>query len=110
MGYNNVKVEAVIASAAIGLLERDSILAGTIWRDAAADFRGKKNDTVSVRLPAYAVANKHILRANASRVRTTLRQRNGDITQNSDLQAYDSLKDYNKTHDVQSIENDIKIG
>lgn len=107
MGYNNVKVEAVIASAAIGLLERDSILAGTIWRDAAADFRGKKNDTVSVRLPAYAVANKRTLRANASRVRSTLSERKVDISLDSDLQVDVALTDENQTLDVQSIVSDI---
>src|SRR5690606_368397 len=89
MGYSNVKEQVAIASAAIGLLERDSVLANTVWRDAAADFRGKKDDTISVRLPAYAVANKRTLRANATRVRSTLYERKVDITLNAETQPLD---------------------
>lgn len=107
MGYNNVKDEVAIGAAAIGLLERDSILAGTIWRDAAADFRGKKNDTISVRLPAYAVANKRTLRSNATRVRSTLAERKVDISLDTDLQVDVPLTDENQTLDVKSIVKDI---
>lgn len=107
MGYSNVKEQVAIASAAIGLLERDSVLANTVWRDAAADFRGKKDDTISVRLPAYAVANKRTLRANATRVRSTLYERKVDITLDADLQVDVPLTDENQTLDVQSIVRDI---
>src|SRR5690554_3781142 len=103
MGYNNIKDQVAIASAAIALLERDSILAGTVWRDAAADFAGKKDDTISIRLPAYAVANKRTLRANATRNRSTLYERKVDITLDTDLHVDVPLTDENQTLDVQSI-------
>src|SRR5690606_4395851 len=103
MGYINIKDQVAIASAAIALLERDSILAGTVWRDAAADFAGKKDDTISIRLPAYAVANRRTLRANATRNRSTLYERKVDITLDTDLHVDVPLTDENQTLDVQSI-------
>ncbi|MGE0133755.1 MAG: P22 phage major capsid protein family protein [Dehalococcoidia bacterium] len=59
-----IKAERVV-STALGLLEREVVLPGIVWRDAGGSFRGAKNDTISIRLPAYATARTRTLRGGA---------------------------------------------
>lgn len=51
-----------IASAALGLLEREIVLPGLVWRDAVGDFTGAGGDTISVRVPARTQARTRTLR------------------------------------------------
>jgi len=51
-----------IAAAALGLLEREIVLPGLIWRDAGGDFAGAAGDTVTLRVPATTKARKRALR------------------------------------------------
>jgi hypothetical protein len=51
-----------IASAALGLLEREIVLPGLVWRDAGGDFRGAGGDTISIRVPARTQARTRALR------------------------------------------------
>ena len=52
----------VIAAAALGLLEREIVLPGLVWRDAGGDFRGAGGDTISIRVPARTTARTRALR------------------------------------------------
>lgn len=107
MAYTPVRDEIHIANAALQLLIRDTMLAGTVWRDPVNDFARKKNETVSLYLPAYLTANKRTLRANDARVRSTPKERKVDIVLNKDLQVDVALSDENETLDVRSIVSDI---
>lgn len=51
-----------IASTALGLLEREIILPRLVWRDAGGDFAGAGGDTISIKVPAKAVARTRTLR------------------------------------------------
>lgn len=51
------------ASAALGLLERDIVLAGLISRDSGADFTGAKDDTVNIKRPSMLAGTVEALRA-----------------------------------------------
>jgi hypothetical protein len=51
-----------IASAALGLLEREIVLPGLVWRDAGGDFAGAGGDTISIRVPARTQARTRALR------------------------------------------------
>jgi hypothetical protein len=51
-----------IAAAALGLLEREIILPGLVWRDAGGDFRGAGGDTISIKVPARTQARTRALR------------------------------------------------
>src|SRR5665647_2291845 len=42
-----------VVSTALGVLERETILPQLVWRDAAGDFAGVYNDTVTIRVRAY---------------------------------------------------------
>lgn len=51
-----------IASAALGLLEREIVLPGLVWRDAGGDFSGAAGDTISIKVPARTQARTRPLR------------------------------------------------
>lgn len=51
-----------IAAAALGLLQREIILPRLVWNYAAADFRGAKDDTITLRVPAVLTARDYTLR------------------------------------------------
>jgi hypothetical protein len=51
-----------VASAALGLLEREIVLPGLVWRDAGGDFRGAGGDTISIKVPARTQARTRALR------------------------------------------------
>lgn len=51
-----------IARAALGLLMREIMLPGLVWRDFEREFSGKIGDTVTVRIPARATARTRALR------------------------------------------------
>lgn len=74
-----------IVSAALGLLVRESALPRTVWRDPVGDFAGAKDDTISVRLPAYAPARTRVLRSGTARTKDTLNERKVDLTLDVDV-------------------------
>jgi hypothetical protein len=74
-----------IVSAGLGLLTRESTLAATVWRDPVGDFAGALDDTISVRLPAYAPARTRVLRSGSARTKDTLNERKIDLTLDTDV-------------------------
>lgn len=68
-----------VAAAALGLLEREIVLPGLIWRDAGGDFAGAAGDTVTLRVPATTKARKRALRGS----RPTASEGDGIITMDS---------------------------
>lgn len=54
----------VITSALLGLLEREIVLPPLVWRMADADFRGAKDDKVTIRVPAYLASREYEMRNN----------------------------------------------
>lgn len=74
-----------IVSAALGLLVRESSLPRTVWRDPVGDFAGAKDDTISIRLPAYAPARTRVLRSGSTRTKDTLNERKIDLTLDTDV-------------------------
>lgn len=51
-----------IASAALGVLQREIVLPGLVWRDPVGSFHGVAGDTVTIRVPARGVARSRPLR------------------------------------------------
>jgi hypothetical protein len=101
-GFEAIKPEVVVDTA-LALLEREVVLPNLVWRDAVGDFRGAKGDTVTIRLPAYAKANKRQLRSSDARVRKTLHERKIDVTLTHDLQVDVPISDENLTLDIRDF-------
>lgn len=105
-GFIPINPERVV-EVGLALLERETMLAQTVWRDAAGDFRGAKDETISIRVPAYAVANKRALRSADARVRQTLTERKVDVTLTHDLQVDVPLTDEEITLDIRDFTRDV---
>lgn len=89
-----------VVSTALGLLVRELSLPQTVWRDAAGDFRGAKDDTISIRVHAYAPARKRALRSGAGRTKDTLHERKVDVTLDTDVYKDVGITDEELTLDI----------
>jgi hypothetical protein len=99
MAVTTIKAEKVVATA-LALLEREVVLPATVWRDAAGDFAGAKNDTISIRLPSYTSSRKNTLRAGSARTRDALVERKVDVTLEARLYKDVEVTDENFTLDI----------
>ncbi|MFW6091494.1 MAG: P22 phage major capsid protein family protein [Actinomycetota bacterium] len=106
MAVEPIKAERVVMTA-LGLLERESVLAGLVWRDAAGDFRGAKDDTITIRVPAYAKANKRTLRSGSSRSKTNLKERGVDVTLADNLYEVVEINDEELTLDIEAFDRQV---
>jgi hypothetical protein len=102
-----IKAERVAAQA-LGILEREIVLPNLVWRDAGLDFRGAKDDTVSLRVPAYTTARRRDLRGAAGVAAPTGRQiitdslaeTKVDVTLDTDLYKSVAITDEELTLDI----------
>lgn len=89
-----------IAATALGLLRRERVLAGLVWRDAAGDFAGAKDETISIRVPAFAKARTRALRSGTTRVRDNLAETKVDVTLDTDVYKDVRISDEELTLDI----------
>lgn len=106
MVHTFIKPEKV-AAAQFGLLVRESVLARLVWRDAAANYTGAKNDTITLKLPAYAKAKKRALRSGAARVKSQLHERSVDVKLDTDIYMDVPVSDEQMTLDISDFGGQI---
>jgi hypothetical protein len=100
MANNFVKAEQVVAQA-LGVLERDTVLAQFTWRDLQADrFRGAKNDTVTLKVPAYTTARTRVMRSDTAIVVDELDETSVDITLDTHVYKAIGVRDEEMTLDI----------
>lgn len=100
MANSFVKAEQVVGQA-LGVLERDTVLANLVWRDIpGVDFRGAKNDTVSLRLPAYMNARTRTMRAASGITLDELDETKVDITLDTHVYKAIRVTDEEMTLDI----------
>lgn len=63
MANETLKAEQIV-EAAVLLLQREIVLPRLVWRQADANFRGAKDDTITLRVPAVLDARTRTMRAN----------------------------------------------
>jgi len=90
----------VIVRTALGLLEREVVLPSLVWRDTGINFEGAKNDTVSIRVPAYAVARTRVLRAAGPITLDELEETKIDVTLDTDVYKAVAITDEELTLDI----------
>src|SRR5690554_5827719 len=105
-GYSAIKPERIV-DGALSLLVRASVLGNTVFRNAAGDFRGSKNDTITLRLPAYAKPGKRNLRSNTARTRSKLFERKVDISLTHGYNIDVPLTDEEITLDIESLAREV---
>lgn len=101
MANSFVKAEQVVAQM-LGVLERDTVLAQFVWRDAvpAASFKLSKNDTVSLKVPAYMNARSRTLRGGAAIVVDELDETKVDVTLHDHVYKAIGISDEELTLDI----------
>src|ERR1700741_123839 len=99
MGISAINAEKVV-DVGLQLLERELVLANLVWKDAAGDFAGAKDDTISIRLPSYTKSRKNALRSGAARTRDNLTERKVDVSLASRLYKDVEVTDENLTLDI----------
>lgn len=103
MANDFIKAEKVV-STALGLLEREVVLPNLVWRwGNTNDFRMAKNDTVTVRLPAYFNAQTRALRSGAARVKSELNERSIDVQLTTDVYGDIPITDEELTLDIEDF-------
>src|SRR5690606_11523362 len=108
MANNFIKAERVVRTA-LGLLERQVTLPRLVWRDAAGDFRGAKNDTITIRLPAYSETNSRALRSGANRSKTTLTEVPVNVSLDTNLYNVVDILDEELTLDIENFDRQITL-
>lgn len=91
----------------LGLLDRDTVIAHSVWRNAGGDFRGAEGEAINVKLPAFGVAKKRAIRGGGNREASYLAQRNVVLTLTDNIYMRTPLSDAEMTLDVESFERDI---
>ncbi|MCK9496598.1 MAG: hypothetical protein M0R75_14040 [Dehalococcoidia bacterium] len=108
MTVKTIKAERVIRTS-LGLLERDTVLANLVWRDAAGDFRGARGDAVTIRLPAYSKARKRNIRNGGNRLTDNLTERTVVVTLDSNLYNKIPITDPELTLDIDDFNRTITV-
>lgn len=99
MANEFIKPEVVIGQL-LGVLARETILAQLVWRDPIPTFKGAKNDTVSIRLPAYVNARTRVMRSGTQLVIDSLDETKVDVTLDTHVYKAIGVSDEEMTLDV----------
>lgn len=92
-----------IAAQALGLLQREIVLPMLVWRDAIQDWTGAKNDTVSIRVPAYINARTRTMRGGAALVADDLSETKVDVTLDTHVYELLNITDEELTLDIKNF-------
>lgn len=93
----------VIAAAALGILRREIVLPATVWRMGQSDFRGAKNDTITLRVPAIRTAKTRALRASSALVAEDLTEVGVDVTLDTHVYDLANITDAQLTLDIKDF-------
>lgn len=90
----------VITAAGLGVLERELVVPRLVWQNPIGSFAGALNDTVSIRVPAYATARTRALRSGTARTRDSLTDRKVDVSLTTDVYKDVRITDEELTLDI----------
>src|SRR3954451_3813641 len=96
-----------IVDAGLAVLARDLTLPNLVWQNAAGDFAGAANDTISIRVPAYASARTRALRSGAARTRDFVVERKVDVTLATDVYKDVEITDEQLSLDIVDFTNQV---
>lgn len=98
---NVIKAEQVLAQM-LGVLERDTVLAQFTWREAFGPgaFKGAKDDTVSLKLPAYMTARTRVMRSGTAITVDELDETKVDVTLDTHVYKAIGISDEELTLDI----------
>lgn len=93
----------VIAAASLGILQREVVLPQTVTRLGVADFRGAKDDTITMRVPAIRKARTRALRATSALIADDLAELGVDVTLDTHVYDLANITDAELTLDIKDF-------
>lgn len=99
MAIETIKAEKVVG-AVLGALQRDIVLPQLVWMDPGGDFRGAKNDTITLSIPAVTSSRKRTLRSGTTRNRDSLAAGKVSLTLDTNLYKDVEITDEELTLDI----------
>lgn len=99
MANSFIKAEQV-AGQMLGVLERDTVLSQFVWRDPVGSFVGAKDDTVSIRVPAYVNAKTRTMRSTTGITLDELDETKVDVTLDTHVYKAIRVTDEEMTLDI----------
>lgn len=99
MAIETIKAEKVVG-AVLGALQRDIVLPQLVWMDPGGDFRGAKNDTITLSIPAVTSSRKRTLRSGTTRNRDSLAEGKVSLTLDTNLYKDVEITDEELTLDI----------
>lgn len=90
----------VIANAALGILQREIVLPQLVWRYGVADFKGAKDDTITLRVPAIRKAKTRVMRSGSALVAEDLTEVGVDVTLDTHVYDLANITDEELTLDI----------
>lgn len=97
----------VIVNAGLGLLVRESVLANMVWKNAAGDFAGALDDTITIRVPIYTKARRRALRSGDTRQRDNLSEHGVDVSLTTDIYKDLKITDEELTLDISDFGSQV---
>ena len=102
MANSFIKATKVV-STALGVLMRETVLPNLVWRDAAGDFAGVYNDTITIRVPAYVIARTRALRSAGPISIDEMSETSVDVKLDVDVYKGIKITDENLTLDISNF-------
>ena len=100
MANEFIKAEQVVAQM-LGVLERDTVLAQFTWRDLGADrFKGAKDDTVTLKVPAFTEARTRTMRSGGAITVDELTETSVNVTLDTHVYKAIGVSDEEMTLDI----------
>lgn len=106
MANSFIKAEQVVGGM-LGVLERELILGNLVWKDPVPTFRGAKDDTVSIRLPAYTSARTRVMRSGTALTVDELDETKVDVTLDTHVYKAIGVSDEEMTLDITDFSQQI---
>jgi hypothetical protein len=94
-----IKPEKVVG-AVLGALQREVVLPQLVWMDPGGDFRGAKNDTITLSIPATTSANSRAMRSGSTRNRDSLTEGKVSLVLDTNLYKDVEITDEELTLDI----------
>ena len=99
MANSFIKATKVV-NTALGVLQRETILPNLVWRDAAGDFAGVKDDTITIRVPSFTTSRTRTLRTGTPITMDEVSETSVDVKIDTDVYKGINVTDENLTLDI----------
>lgn len=102
MANEFIKPEKVVG-AVLGALQREVVLPQLVWMDPGGDFRGAKNDTITLSIPAVTSARSRTMRSGSTRSRDSLTEGKVSLVLDTNLYKDVEITDEELTLDIEDF-------